>query len=133
MTNSFQLDIVTPTSVINEGLVDYVRAPALDGLFGIEAGHAPAIIGLGIGEIKVNKGSDIIFYSTSGGYADIRSEGVMLLLESVEEASEIDQKRADEAVKRAKSRLGNDRLDKIRARAALERAKNRLKISHHND
>ena len=126
MTNSFQLDIVTPTSVINEGLVDYVRAPALDGLFGIEAGHAPAIIGLGIGEIKVNKGSDIIFYSTSGGYADIRSEGVMLLLESVEEASEIDQKRADEAVKRAKSRLGNDRLDKIRARAALERAKKQI-------
>ena len=132
MANSFQLDIVTPTKVINEGAVEYLRAPSLDGLFGVEAGHAPAIIGLGIGEIKVNKGTEVVYYSTGGGYDDSRQEGVMLIVESVEKATEIDADRAKEALDRAMKKLGDEKFDTSQARESLDRAKNRLKIAYRN-
>ena len=79
---NFQLDIITPTNIESYNNISYVRIPALDGLTGIQAKHATAIIGLGIGEIKVTKDNKEILFSTSGGFADIKPESVQLLLET---------------------------------------------------
>ncbi len=130
---TFQLDIVTPTKVISEGQVEYLRAPSTDGLFGVEAGHAPAVIALGIGEIKVMRGTEIIYYSTSGGYADIRQEEVMILAETIEQAKEIDVTRAEQAIQTAKDLLGYDQLDHIPVKNAMERAKNRIQVSRRTE
>ena len=35
MSKTFQLDIITPSNVISEGQVEYLRAPSADGSFGI--------------------------------------------------------------------------------------------------
>ena len=105
MANKFHLDIITPTSIESFNNVEYLRIPSLDGLIGIQAKHAKAIIGLEIGEIKVTyQGSELIF-ATSGGFADIAYEGVQLLLETIELASGIDKDRAQDSFKRAKNRL----------------------------
>ncbi|HIA23798.1 MAG TPA: hypothetical protein EYN76_05310, partial [Candidatus Marinimicrobia bacterium] len=46
---SFQLEIVTPTKILDEGQVEYVRCPGLDGSFGVLANHREAVFGLGVG------------------------------------------------------------------------------------
>ena len=51
--NKFQLDIITPTSIISYDNISYLRIPSLDGLTGIQAKHAASIIALTIGEIKI--------------------------------------------------------------------------------
>ena len=51
--NKFQLDIITPTSITSYDNISYLRIPSIDGLTGIQAKHAPAIIALKIGEIKI--------------------------------------------------------------------------------
>ena len=51
--NQFQLDIITPTSINSYDKITYLRLPALDGLLGVQAKHAKAIIALDIGEIKM--------------------------------------------------------------------------------
>ena len=129
MSKTFQLDIITPNNVISEGQVEYLRAPATDGLFGIQAGHAPATIAMGIGEIKVKKNGKNSFYATTGGFADINSEGVLLLVEAVEDAQSIDTGRATESHARAKTNLKDTSIDLVRAQESLERAKNRLKVA----
>tara|TARA_B100000579_G_C22070442_1_gene505478 strand:+ start:80 stop:478 length:399 start_codon:yes stop_codon:yes gene_type:complete len=129
MSKTFQLDIVTPTQVISIGQVEYLRAPTKDGLFGIKSGHAPATITLDIGEIKITQNGKNSFYATNGGFADINSEGTLLLVETIESAASIDETRAQKAVKRAKSYLKDSSNDIHRAQTALNRAKNRLKIS----
>ena len=53
--SEFRLEIVTPTKLMDEGNVDYIRCPGLDGSFGVMANHQNAIIALGIGEIKVTQ------------------------------------------------------------------------------
>ena len=129
MSKTFQLDIVTPTKVISEGQVEYLRAPSTEGLFGILGGHAVATILIDIGEIKVTKEGKEFYYATNGGFADIRPESVMLLVETAEKVSDIDKDRAEVSMKRAKDRLGNNEIDLERANTTINKARNRLKIS----
>ena len=129
MSKTFQLDIVTPTKVISEGQVEYLRAPSIEGLFGILGGHAVATILIDIGEIKVTKEGKEFYYATNGGFADIRPESVMLLVETAENISDIDKDRAEEAMKRAQDSLQDNETDLKRAKDAIARARNRLKIT----
>jgi len=129
MSKTFQLDIITPTNVISEGQVEYLRAPSTEGFFGIMGGHAVATILMDIGEIKVTKDGKEFYYATNGGFADIRPESVMLLVETAEILSDIDNDRAKAALKRANERLKDNETDLKRAKTAIERARNRLKIS----
>tara|TARA_B100000749_G_scaffold140994_1_gene108119 strand:+ start:159 stop:557 length:399 start_codon:yes stop_codon:yes gene_type:complete len=131
MSKTFQLDIVTPTKVISEGQVEYLRAPSTEGLFGILGGHAVATILIDIGEIKVTKEGKEFYYATNGGFADIRPESVMLLVETAEKVSDIDKDRAENAMKRAKDRFQDNETDLKRATDAIVRARNRLKIAGH--
>ena len=127
--SSFQLEIVTPTKTLDQGGVSYVRCPGTKGLFGVMGGHTEALFALAVGEIKVTKDGNTSYLSTSGGYAEVTREKVSLLLETVEEAREIDASRAQEASDRAKARLSKKEGDEVRARESLFRAVNRLKVS----
>ena len=127
--STFQLEIVTPTKSLDQGGVSYVRCPGTKGLFGVMGGHTEAIFALAVGEIKVTKDGNTSYLSTSGGYAEVTREKVSLLLETVEEAREINASRAQEASDRAKARLSKKEGDEVRARESLYRAVNRLKVS----
>jgi F-type H+-transporting ATPase subunit epsilon len=132
MAAQFQLEIITPTQVFDEGAVDYLRAPGVDGAFGVMAGHTAAIMALAVGEIKVVKGSVATTYAATQGFAEITEGGVQLLVESAEPKADIDLKRAQEAYDRAKDHLSRGKqdntVDEARAEVALKRAMNRLKV-----
>ena len=125
----FQLEIVTPTKLLDEGQVEYVRCPGLDGSFGVMASHREAIIALGVGEIKVTQNGKDHFLATSGGFAEITREKVELLLETYERTEEIDTSRAENALQRAEERIKARGTDTIRNKESLERAANRLRVS----
>ena len=55
MANSFQIDIITPIKNINLGISEYLRAPNLEGLFGVKARHVSSIMSIGEGEIKITQ------------------------------------------------------------------------------
>ena len=111
MSKTFQLEIITPTQIFSEGQVSYVRAESPDGQFGIMSHHTAATIALGIGEVKVVKNGKEYFYATTGGFADIQPESVLLLLETAELVSDIDVDRAEDAKKRAQDRLNDKNMD----------------------
>ena len=125
---NFQLDIITPTNLESYENVSYLRIPALDGLTGVQARHATAIIGLGIGEIKVTQSGKEKIFSTSGGFADIKPESIQLLIETIESKETFDSKRAKDSVDRAKKRMQDKNNNLQRAQQSLLKAKNRLKI-----
>ena len=129
--SKFHLEIVTPTKLMDEGNVDYIRCPGLDGSFGVMANHQNAIIALGIGEIKVTQNKKEHYFATSGGFAEIEKEKVQLLVETVERSGEIDSNRAEESLKRVKVRKKDAKgeLDQARMDVSMTRAVNRLKVS----
>ena len=129
--SEFPLEIVTPIKLVDEGEVDYVRCPGLDGSFGVMANHQNAIIALGIGEIKVTQNKKDYYLATSGGFAEIAKDKVQLLVETVEHSEEIDSSRAEESLNRAKMRKEDNKgeLDQSRMDISMTRAMNRLKVS----
>lgn len=128
--NKFQLEIVTPTRVIEDSNVSYLRCPGKDGSFGIMANHANAMIALDIGELKIENDKGRQFLSTSGGFIEISEEKVLMLLETVERSSEIDTDRAEAALTRAREKLKSHQqgVNFERTRLALLRSLNRLSI-----
>jgi len=129
--NTIQLEIVTPTRILDEGQVSYVRCPGVDGSFGVMANHIEGIIVLDVGEVKVRKDNQDKYLSISGGYAEIMEDRLELLVESVEKSSEIDSERAEMSMERARTRKSEQdpELNEARIEASLARALNRLRVS----
>ena len=129
--NTIQLEIVTPTRILDEGQVSYVRCPGVDGSFGVMANHIEGIIVLDVGEVKVRKDNQDKYLAISGGYAEIMEDRLELLVESVEKSSEIDSVRAEMSMERARTRKSEQdpELNEARIEASLARALNRLRVS----
>tara|TARA_Y100001970_G_scaffold284889_1_gene403248 strand:+ start:1231 stop:1632 length:402 start_codon:yes stop_codon:yes gene_type:complete len=129
MKNTFELDIITPTDTFSFTEVEYLRAPSTEGLFGVMKGHIPSIIALDIGEIKIIENNQEKLFATSGGFADINNNKVVLVVETAEDYNSIDLSRAQESLDRAVKHLNETDVDMKRAMDAIKRAKNRISIS----
>ena len=129
MSKKFELNIITPTNTFNYSDVEYLRAPSVDGLFGVLSGHISSIIALDVGEVKIVNNNKSIRLATSGGFADINEKNVTLVLETAEEAINIDIKRANESIDRAKKYINDTPSDMKRALDSIKKAKNRIRIS----
>jgi len=129
MSNKIEVNIITPTTTFEYIDVDYLRAPSTEGLFGVLPGHISSIIALDVGEVKITTNNKSLYFATSGGFADINNNKVVLVLETAEESSEIDLKRAEQSLKKAQKHLDDKSNDMDRAFKSIKRAKNRILIS----
>lgn len=129
MDKTFLLEIVTPINTITYEDVNYLRAPSINGLFGVRKGHIESVIALDIGEIKVKTSDKIFRYSTSGGFADIDKNKVLLVLETAESNEDIDIKRAEESLEKYTKLLKDGTSDIEKAKSSIKKAKNRISIS----
>jgi F-type H+-transporting ATPase subunit epsilon len=131
MNKIFDLEIITPIEVIYKSEVKHIRVPGTEGYLGILAGHTPFVTTLQSGEIKVDLQHDESkYFATSGGIVEVLPEKTTVLVETAEEAVEIDVERAIHAKERAERRLSErtSETDIKRVKAALTKAINRIKI-----
>jgi F-type H+-transporting ATPase subunit epsilon len=127
----FDLEIITPFKIIYQQKVKHIRLPGTEGYIGIMANHAPFVTSLKIGEIKVDLESETKYFATSGGTVEILPHKTTVLVETAEEATQIDVERAIYAKERAKRRMAEKvpGTDIERAKDAWFRAENRLKVA----
>ena len=129
MSNKIEINIITPTTTFGYTNVDYLRAPSTEGLFGVLSGHISSIIALDIGEVKITTNNKSLYFATSGGFADISNNKVVLVLETAEESSKIDFKRAEKSLDRSQKYFNDKSHDLSRAFNSIKRAKNRIAIA----
>lgn len=127
----FDLEIITPFQIIYQQKVKHIRLPGTEGYFGVMANHAPFVTSLRIGELKVDLENDTKFFATSGGIIEVLPHKTTVLVQTAEDATQIDIERAIYAKERARRRLAEKvpGTDIERAKDAWYRADNRLKIS----
>jgi F-type H+-transporting ATPase subunit epsilon len=133
LPDKIHLEIVTPEKQLFSGAVDSVTLPATTGYLGILPGHAPLLAELGIGEISYVSGISVGFLFCSWGFVEVLPDRVILLAQTAEMASDIDEKRAEEAKSRAEKILASrdPQMDFQRAELALLRAISRLNAVRH--
>lgn len=102
MSNEIKFEIVTPERVVLKETVVQVTVPTKEGEITVLPKHIPLVAALmpGVIELKTSTGQ-IEIISVSGGFIEVLKNKVVILADSAERAEEIDEKRADEARKRA--------------------------------
>ena len=129
--SELKLEIVTPSKSAFSGVIKSLTVPGTKGRFQVLKNHAPIISTFDIGMIKVDlPDGKSDYYATAGGTIEVLDNKVLVLADSIEEVSEIDEDRALKAKQRAEERLieKNSDINIARAQAALARANNRLQI-----
>jgi F-type H+-transporting ATPase subunit epsilon len=84
---SYKLFIMTPEGRCFDGEVESLIAPGVAGSFGILPHHAPMIVALQKGIVKVGVGDcNTLLFVIRGGIAEVKSDGVTVLADSAEKA-----------------------------------------------
>jgi F-type H+-transporting ATPase subunit epsilon len=131
---TINLKITTPERIIFEGEVSQIVLPTKEGEITVLANHAPLISLLEAGEIefKKDKNDEESILAISSGFLQIQSNSkVVILADSADWLSEIDEDKALEAQKRAKKILEDENLGEVEyaaARTGLQRALGQLKV-----
>jgi len=131
VANTFQLEIVTPVKLLVKDAAEEAQIPGLSGYLGILPGHAPLITELAVGVITYKASGTTHTLSVAWGFAEVLPEKVTILAEAAERPQEIDMERAQKAKDRAEQLLksNNPEVDYSRAEDALKRAETRLNVA----
>jgi F-type H+-transporting ATPase subunit epsilon len=130
MSDTFQLEIVTPEKVVVKDEAEEMQIPGKNGYLGILPGHAPLVTELSVGEITYRKDGYTHHLAVAWGFAEVLPDKVTVLAEIAERADEIDVQRAEKAKERAEQKLnsGDPEIDYDQAEASLRKAETRLEV-----
>jgi F-type H+-transporting ATPase subunit epsilon len=125
------LEIVTAERVVLTDDVDMINAPTLDGRVGILPRHEPLLTVLKPGELTIVKNGVRTPFAVSGGFMEVLPTRVTILADTVERADEIDEVRAEQAIRLAEERkqLAQTDRDLAIAEAKLRKELARLQVA----
>lgn len=125
------IDIVSAEAEIFSGTARMIFAPAEMGEVGITARHAPMIVRLKPGEIRVDAASgEAQYIYVSGGLLEVQPHVVTVLADTAIRASDIDEAAALEAKERAEKAMQDKsaKVDHAKAQADIAKAVAQLKV-----
>ena len=130
--NTAELRIISPDGVFYEGRMKAVIVPGVDGQIEFLPHHEEVILKIKIGELKYQTPDEEWHLVAIGsGAVQFANNRCTILADTAERPEDIDRKRAQDALERAKERLQQKKsFEEYRlSQMALARALNRLKIT----
>ena len=131
---SITLRVLSPDKSVFDGEVDEIIIPSTTGQVGILPGHISMVTAVEIGVLRVlNKGAwESIFLM--GGFAEVESNEVTVLVNNAEKGIEIDQSIAENELLDAQNEFekineSSDKAAKLKAKDTLARAKARVQAT----
>ncbi|MBE3597014.1 MAG: F0F1 ATP synthase subunit epsilon [Hydrogenibacillus sp.] len=128
--DAFRLEIVTPDRKVFADDVVFLAVRGVEGDLGIAAHHVPFVTRLDIAPARITfPDGRVKRVAVSGGFLEVRGDGVTILADAAELPEEIDLDRALRAKERAERDLEKARdLEFKKAELALRRALVRLDV-----
>jgi len=133
---TLKIEIITPDAKILEQDADIVHIPAAEGDMGIYPQHQATVVEVKAGEVQITRKGQIDILAIGEGFAEIRPDSVSILTDGAVNEKEIDEAKAEAAVKRAEELLKSNTLqgEELEAtQASLARALAQIKVKrrHH--
>lgn len=126
---NFPLKLLAADKVFFDGECSSLTVPSADGQYGILSNHSNAVIAVvpGIAELAANGEKTVAFVAS--GITKIENGRVLMLVESCEKASDVNEAWAKNALKEAKEEIARkeSRFNVLSAEVKIARALNRLK------
>lgn len=128
------LRVLAPDQSVFEGPVEEVILPSATGQLGVLPGHVPLLTALDNGVLRLREGSDWRSIALLGGFAEVESNEVTVLVNGAELGSSIDSATAEQDVEAAEQAFRAfegqaPSPEKLKAQDALAQARARLAAS----
>ena len=125
--------VIAPDKTVWDSPAEEVILPSTTGQLGILTGHAPLLTALDTGVMRVRASKDWVAIALMGGFAEVESNEVTILVNGAERGDSINRDEANKAYQDAEARFNQlqnaTRQEQIQATQALKRARARLQAS----
>ncbi len=127
---TFKLKIVTPRGIYKETEVELLNLRTTSGQIGILANHLPLASAIDISEMNYISQGERFKFALAGGFVYVNEDETTIIANAIESPEEIDLRRAEEAKRRAESRLQDKDGDVLRTEIALRKAIMRIRVKN---
>jgi len=135
MTNTLQLEIVTPEATVYSEAVEMVTLPAVEGQMGVLPLHVRLVTQLVPGELIVRKGGHEDFLAVGEGLVEVTNDRVSIVTNMAVAIENIDEAAAEAArelaAARLKEKLSSEEVASVNASLARSLAQLHVKRRHH--
>ena len=125
---SLTLRVLAPDQSVFDDTADEIILPSTTGLLGVLPGHISMVTAIDFGVLRVFKNGNWDSIALTGGFAEVESNEVTVLVNKAEMGKNIDSVKAEAELEQAKSKLNQaqDKApspEKIKAQEALNKDK----------
>ena len=122
------LRVLAPDQSVFDDTADEIILPSTTGLLGVLPGHISMVTAIDFGVLRVFKNGNWDSIALTGGFAEVESNEVTVLVNKAEMGKNIDSSKAEAELEQAKNQLSQVQdketsTKKIKAREALNKAK----------
>ena len=134
---SLTLRVLAPDQSVFDDTADEIILPSTTGLLGILPGHISMVTAIDFGVLRVLKNGNWDSIALTGGFAEVESNEVTVLVNKAEMGKNIDSAEAEAELEKAKNQLSQaenqkTKTEKIKAQETLNKAKAWFQASKSN-
>ena len=131
---SLTLRVLAPDQSVFDDTADEIILPSTTGLLGVLPGHISMVTAIDFGVLRVLKNGNWDSIALTGGFAEVESNEVTVLVNKAEMGKNIDSVKAEAELEQAKNQLSQNNYqanspEKIKAQETLNKAKAWLQAS----
>ena len=121
------LRVLAPDQSVFDDTADEIILPSTTGLLGVLPGHISMVTAIDFGVLRVLKNGNWDSIALTGGFAEVESNEVTVLVNKAEMGKNIDSAKAEAELEQAKNQLSQAQdkqtsSEKIKAKEALNKA-----------
>ena len=122
------LRVLAPDQSVFDDTADEIILPSTTGLLGVLPGHISMVTAIDFGVLRVLKNGNWDSIALTGGFAEVESNEVTVLVNKAEMGKNIDSSKAEAELELAKNKLSQAQTkgsstEKIKAQETLNKAK----------
>ena len=125
---SLTLRVLAPDQSVFDDTADEIILPSTTGLLGVLPGHISMVTAIDFGVLRVLKNGNWNSIALTGGFAEVESNEVTVLVNKAEMGKNIDSAQAEAELEKAKNQLSQTQdkgssTERIKAQDTLNKAK----------
>ena len=122
------LRVLAPDQSVFDDTADEIILPSTTGLLGVLPGHISMVTAIDFGVLRVLKNGNWDSIALTGGFAEVESNEVTVLVNKAEMGKNIDSGKAESELEQAKNQLSQHKdqgnsPERIKAQETLNKAK----------
>jgi len=134
---SLTLRVLAPDQSVFDGTAEEIILPSTTGLLGVLPGHISMVTAIDIGVLKVLKNGNWDSIALMGGFAEVESDEVTILVNGAEMGSNINSTKAEAELEKAKNQLTKfegqkNSTEKVKAQETFKKARAWLQATKEN-